>query len=125
MTRKTEISGKVISWTSAILALAAALIFNKFDMPQKWHAAGMWTLVAFVPATAFCRRWWNNWRFWIVWSGYLAIHLFFMVVVFQWLLRRFATIGTLYVVPLAFFECFLLVGLAARQMTRRVVRSKI
>lgn len=123
MTKRPEISGTAINWAGGLLALAIALIFAKFHMQQKWDAAAMWTLVAFVPSTAFCRRYWNKWKFWAVWLIFLIIHICLIVAIFHWLLKTFTIIGTVYVVPFAFLECFLLVGLAAKTLTRISIRA--
>ena len=41
-------SGDAVLWIATGLALAAAIVFNDYlRMPQKWHAAIMWTIVAF------------------------------------------------------------------------------
>jgi hypothetical protein len=43
------ISEDTFSWITAGLALAAVIVLNHYGLPQKWHAAVMWTLVASGP----------------------------------------------------------------------------
>lgn len=46
--RLTVVSDDAVLWIAAGLALAAAIVFNDYlRMPQKWHAAIMWTIAAF------------------------------------------------------------------------------
>ena len=97
-------------WSAAAVALAAAIILDRGSPPHKWHAAIMWTVVAFYGVVIFSRPKWRTWQFWIFWAVCLVIHVFAMWVIFGQLLPT-PVLGTLYVVPLAFLEAIFLMGI--------------
>ncbi len=96
-----------------MVGLIAAIILDKNSAPHKWHAAIMWTGVAFYGVLIFGRRKWNSWRFWVFWAGCLGLHIFAMWILFGQLLPRLI-LGTLYVVPIAFIEAIFLIGIFYR-----------
>lgn len=121
--KQTVVSDDAASWIGVALALAAAIVFGRYGMPQKWHAAIMWTVVAFGPPTVIRRKRWESPSFWGLWVLFLALHLLIMWVVFYYLLARVSVFGTLYVVPFAAIEAFLLLVLFSREQARRPIQS--
>lgn len=123
--KKTQnaVSENAVEWIGAALALTAAVIFGRLDMPQKWHAAIMWTAVAFGPMTLTLRKRWKSWSFWLWWAIYLSLHTALMWVVFAVLLSKVRVLGTLYVVPLGAVETFLLLVLLSKRDVRRNLRD--
>ncbi|HEY1984947.1 MAG TPA: hypothetical protein VGG85_06035 [Terracidiphilus sp.] len=121
--KQTVVSDDTVSWIGVALALAAAILFDRYGMPQKWHAAIMWTVVAFGPPTVTRRKRWGSPSFWGLWTLFLALHLLIMGVVFYYLLAKVRVLGTLYVVPFATVEAFVLLVLFSRKQARRSVQS--
>lgn len=111
--RQVSVSDNVIVWSAAAVGLIAAIILDKGSAPHKWHAAIMWTGVAFYGVLIFGRRRWSSWRFWVFWAACLGLHVFAMWLIFVQLLPRLI-LGTLYVVPVAFIEAIFLVGMFAK-----------
>ena len=101
------------------LGLAVAIVFGRYGMPQKWHAAIMWTIVAFGPPTVTRRKRWPSPSFWGRWTLYFAMHLLTMWVVFEYLLEKVRVLGTLYVVPFATIEGFVLLVLFSKRQAPR------
>src|SRR5205814_291328 len=99
-----------LGWIGIAVALIAAIVLDKGSAPHKWHAAIMWTVVAFLGVLKFGQKKWKSWRFWIFCAACLGVHVFAMWVIFDQLLPRLI-LGTLYVVPVAFIESILLIGL--------------
>jgi hypothetical protein len=106
-------TGDALGWTGLALALIAAIVLDKGSPTHKWHAAVMWTFVALFGVLIFGRQKRGSWQFWIFWATCLIFHVFAMWAVFDQLFPRLI-LGTLYVVPLAFVESILLVGLFFR-----------
>jgi hypothetical protein len=104
---KTSLSDDAMGWVSIALGLIAAIILDKGSPPHKWHAAIMWTVVAFFGALIWGRQKRNSWLFWVFLAACLVLHIIAMWVIFGQLLPRLI-LGTLYVVPLAFFESLFL-----------------
>jgi len=99
-----------MGWVGIALGLIAAIILDKGSAPHKWHAAIMWTFVAFFSVLIWGRQKRNSWLFWVFWAACLVFHVIAMWVIFGQLLPRLI-LGTLYVVPLAFLESlFLFLG---------------
>jgi hypothetical protein len=117
------ISDDTASWIGVALALAAAIVFGRYGMPQKWHAAIMWTVVAFGPPTVTRRKRWGSPSFWGLWTLFLALHLLIMWIVFYYLLAKVKVLGTLYVVPLAAIEAFVLLVLFSKKQAHRPIQS--
>jgi hypothetical protein len=111
--KRMSSSDTVIVWSAAVVALVAAIILDKGSAPHKWHAAIMWTGVAFYGLLIFGRRKWTSGPFWIFWVACLVLHGFAMWLIFARLLPRLI-LGTLYVVPLAFVEAIFLTGIFYR-----------
>lgn len=124
MKKHTEVSENAISWMVMGLVLVAAIIFGRLGMPQRWHAAIMWTVVAFGPATMMRRKRWRSFSFWGKWAIYLSLHLLLMWVLFEFLLAKMAVIGTLYAVPFAAIEGFVLLVLFSKRQVRHPHPSK-
>ena len=126
MKKRILVSDDAVLWIGTGLVLAAAIIFDRQGMPQRWHAAIMWTAVAFGPPTVVRRKRWNSWPFWLCWIIYLSVHLALMWVLFAYLLTKVRVLGTLYVVPFAAIEALvLLVLLSKRQVRRPPSESKV
>jgi hypothetical protein len=94
-------SDDALGWIGLALVLIAAIILDKGSPPHKWHAAIMWTFVAFFGVLIFGRKKRRSRLFWILWSTCLVFHVFAMWAIFGQLLPRLI-LGTLYVVPIAF-----------------------
>ena len=121
--KQTVVSDNAASWIGVALALAAAIVFGRYGMPQKWHAAIMWTVVAFGPPTVTRRKRWGSPSFWGLWALLLALHLLTMWVVFYYLLAKVTVLGTLYVVPFAAIEAFVLLVLFSKKQAHRAIQS--
>jgi len=115
MKNRTAVSDDMISWIVAGLALAAVIVLNSYGLPQKWHAAVMWTGVAFAPPTIVRRKRWGSWSFWAKWTICLSLHLLFMWFVFALLLARLRVLGMLYVVPFGAVESFVLLAVFSKR----------
>ena len=126
--KKTSLSDDAIGWVGIALGLIAAIVLDKGSAQHKWHAAIMWTFVAFFGVLIWGRRkrnsWllWLLWLFWLFWAACLVLHVIAMGVIFGQLLPRLI-LGTLYVVPLAFFESLFLV-VAFLGLERKVTQHK-
>lgn len=107
------VSDNVLGWGIILLGLVAIIILDKRSPPHKWHAAVMWTVVAFLGVLKFGQSKWKSWLFWIFCTVCLGIHVFAMWAIFGQLLPR-VIFGTLYVVPLAFVEAIFLIGVFSR-----------
>lgn len=112
---KKRIAGSddIFGWIGLALVLGAAIILDKGSAPHKWHAAIMWTFCALFGVVIFGRKKRGSLLFWIFWVACLALHVFVMWVIFGQLLPRLI-LGTLYVVPLAFLEAILLIGIFSK-----------
>jgi ABC-type Co2+ transport system permease subunit len=106
-------SDDAFGWIGILLVLVAAIILDKGSAPHKWHAAIMWTFVAFFGVLVFGRKKRSSWLFWIFWAACLVLHVFVMWLIFGQFLPRLI-LGTLYVVPIAFIESILLIGIFSR-----------
>jgi hypothetical protein len=82
----------------------------------------MWTFVALFGLLIFGRKKRTTWLFWIFWAACLVLHVFTMWLIFGQLLPRLI-LGTLYVVPVAFIESMLLLGLFSR-LERKLTPSE-
>jgi hypothetical protein len=111
--KRVAVSDDSWGWVGIALVLVAAIILDKGSAPHKWHAAIMWTFVAFLGVLIFGRKKRRQWSFWIFWVACLVLHVFAMWVIFGKLLPRLI-LGMLYVVPIAFIEAILLVGTFAK-----------
>jgi hypothetical protein len=107
------VSDDVLGWIGVAVALIAAIVLDKGSAPHKWHAAIMWTAVAFLCVLKFGQKKWNSWLFWTFCSTCLILHVLAMWLIFEQLLPRLI-LGTLYVVPIAFIEAIFLVGMFAK-----------
>jgi len=111
--KERMVSDNVLGWVAILLGLVAIIILDKRSSPHKWHAAVMWTVVAFLGVLKFGQSKWKSWLFWIFCTACLGIHVFAMWLIFGQLLPRLI-LGTLYVVPLAFVEAIFLTGIFYR-----------
>jgi hypothetical protein len=100
---KTFLSDNFLASITVAVALFAAIIFDKYSPPHKWHAAIMWSTVALFGVLVWGREKRDSWVFWMYWTACSLLHIFAMWVIFGHLLPRLI-LGTLYVVPLAFVE---------------------
>lgn len=119
--KQKAVSDNTVEWIIAGLALVAIIIFDREGMPQKWHAATMWTGVAFGPSTLWLRKRWRSWSFWLCWTIYLILHVLLMWILFEYLLARVKILGMLYVVPFAAVEAFVLLVLLSKRKVPRPV----
>jgi ABC-type Co2+ transport system permease subunit len=107
-----------LGWIGIALALIAAIILDKGNTPHKWHAAIVWTFAAFFGVLIFGRKKRGSWLFWIFWATCLILHVLAMWAIFARLLPHLV-LGTLYVIPLAFVESILLVGVFSNMERKR------
>jgi hypothetical protein len=105
--KRTSLTDDALGRIGIPLVLIAAIILDKGSPPHKWHAAIMWTFLAFFGVLIFGRKKRNSWLFWIFWAAFLILHTVAMWVIFGQLLPRLI-LGTLYVVPFAFVESLFL-----------------
>jgi hypothetical protein len=115
-------SDDLFGWIGLALVVIASLILDKDTAPRKWHAAIMWTFVAFLSLLRFGRKERGLPLFWIFWGICLALHLFAMWLIFGQLLPRLL-LGTLYVVPVGFVEGLFLFGMFARLQRKLTLQS--
>jgi hypothetical protein len=106
-------SDDAIGWIGLALVLLAAIILDKASAPHKWHAAIMWTFLAFFGVLVFDRKKRKSLLFWMFWTAFLVLHVFAMWVIFGRFLPHLV-LGTLYVVPIAFIESIFLTGVFSR-----------
>ena len=117
--RQMSVSDNMIVWSAAVVAIVAAVILDKGSAPHKWHAAIMWTGVTFYGVLIFGRQKWGSWLFWLYWAVCLCLHGFAMWLIFGKLFPRLI-LGTLYMIPPAFFEAlFLFVVFSRLERTQR------
>lgn len=119
--KQSSISDNALGWIGIAFALIAAVILDKENSPHKWHAAIMWTFVAFFGVLIFGRKKRGSRLFWVLWTACLVLHTFAMWLLFGQLMPRLI-LGTLYIVPVAFIESLLLL-LAILRMERRLAHS--
>ena len=119
--RRTAISDDLLGWRGLALALLAAIVLDKRSPPHKWHAAIMWTFVAFFGVLIFGRQQRNSWRFWSWWVVCLIGHGFVMWALFAQLFPGLL-LGTVYVVPLAIVESIFLTVLILKVVGRTAER---
>jgi len=116
-------SDDALGWIGLALVLIAAIILDKGSAPHKWHAAIVWTFGALFCFLIFARNKWGSWLFWIFWATSLGLHVLAMWAIFAQLLPRLI-LGTLYVMPLAFVESILLLGVFSKvERTFKQVRT--
>jgi hypothetical protein len=111
--KRQAASDDALGWIGIGLVLVAAIVLDKGSAPHKWHAAIMWTFVAFFGILIFGRKNRGSWLFWLFWAACLGLHMFAMWVIFGQLLPRLI-LGTLYVIPIAFIEAIFLVVMFAK-----------
>jgi hypothetical protein len=111
--QRIPLSDNVVGWIGVAAVLAALFILDKPDHPHKWHAAIVWTASAFSVVALFGRTRWRSWRFWMLCAVFLVLHVFTMWVIFAKVFPNLV-LGTLYVVPPAFVEGILLLGVVVR-----------
>lgn len=116
--KRNLISNDGVIWVAVAVTLLAVVIVNHYGMPQKWHAAIMWTGVAFVPPTITRRKRWKSWSFWALWAVCITLHLLLMWLIFELLLGKFVVIGMLYVVPFGAIEAFFLLIVFSKKPAR-------
>src|SRR5437764_7679251 len=66
------------NWILALLALAAlviAMIMDSRGLPQKWHAAILWTVTTFGALVLLLRRKWALIPFWAALAICFLVHL--------------------------------------------------
>jgi hypothetical protein len=92
------------------LALAMAGIMGDRHIPQKWHAAGVGTILPFIFVIfSYPSQWLRRWSFWLSLVTCLVIHLVAIWIVFQYIFGNIQQLGILIWLPLAMLESFLLV----------------
>ncbi len=106
-------SDDILGWIGIAVGLAAAFILDKGSALHKWHAAIMWTFCALFGLLIFGRKKRGSCLFWIFWAACLVLQAFAMWLIFGQLLPRLI-LGTLYVVPVAFIEAILLIGIFSK-----------
>ena len=112
--KRVALTDNVAGWIAGAVALISVIILDTRGLPQKWHAAVMWTVCAFASVVVFSRKRLSSWQFWVSWTICLAFHVVLMWVLFAQLLRSLVVLGMLYVVPLAFLESLLLFAVLSK-----------
>ena len=112
--RKADLKENLIVALIGLIAIVASIIFNQHGLPQKWHAAIMWTGVAFGTVILSSRKKLTSWRFWLVWVSFLLLHMLMMWVIFAIILSNILVLGMLFVVPVGFLESLLLINIMSR-----------
>lgn len=120
--KKTSLSDDAIGWVGIALGLIAAIVLDKVSAPHKWQAAIMWTFVAFFGVLIWGRQKRNSWVILAFLGRMLGSQRNCDGVIFGQLLPRLM-LGTLYVVPLAFFESLFLF-VAFLRLERKVAQHK-
>src|SRR5688572_12601748 len=100
-------SDNALVWIGGAVALAAAIVLDDDTAPRKWHAAIIWTVIAFLCLLVLCRKKWTFVSFWLFGMFALVAHICVMWFIFGQLLPGLL-IGTLFTVPLGFIESILL-----------------
>jgi hypothetical protein len=80
VSKKIALSENALGWIAVALVLIAAIIVDK-NSPNKWHAAIMWTSVAFLGVLIWGRQKRNSWLFWVFWAACLLLHVSVMWVI--------------------------------------------
>jgi hypothetical protein len=101
---RRSISDNLIVFLIVVGALAAAWMMDSLGMPQKWHAAVIWTGAALTGSILVFRKRWARPTFWIALVTCFAVHIFAMWLIFQHLLSSISFVGMLYAIPLALVE---------------------
>ena len=107
LTKRTSLSDDTIGWIGLALVLIATIILDRNSPPHKWHAPIIWTFLALFGVLVFGRSKRGSWLFWVFLTTCFVLHVAAMWLIFGQILPRL-TLGTLYVVPLAFIESLLL-----------------
>lgn len=111
---RTVVGDDAVYWAGMIAGFVAILFVDHLSMPQKWHAAIMWTFCALGLATVMGRRWWMSRLFWSLWTILLCLHLLVMWGLFEHLFTAVRVVGMMSVIPFGFIEGFILVVVFAR-----------
>ena len=130
--RRSERIETILCWIGGAAAVAAAIVLDNRGLPQKWHAAIMWTFTTFLLYLLLSRHGrfigirvdyahrkqsrngWLRWRFWGISIVAMALHVSFIYLLFAIVLARVRVLGMIYVYPLGFVEGVVLTGLVAR-----------
>jgi hypothetical protein len=99
---------------AVLVAVSAVLLMDHLGMPQKWHAAIMWTGITFCGVLPVFRKRWLLWSFWASWAICLAIHILGMWIVFGQMLASIKAVGMIYAIPFGFGEGLFLLGILPR-----------
>lgn len=102
-----DLSGTLILVIGLVALLVGEHYIRDPSNPLRWHAAVMWTVVAFASLFLWSTLFRRSWRFWVFSSAALATHIFAMWYLFGVLLPH-ALIGTLWVSGLGLIEGFAL-----------------
>jgi hypothetical protein len=109
-----KVSDDVVGWAGVLVTIVALVLLDNRNSPHKWHPAIVWTCSTFSAIALFGRTLWPSWRIWSLWASFLIVHLFAMWFIFDKVLPPGRVWGTIYVIPIAFVEGILLLGLIAR-----------
>jgi hypothetical protein len=130
--KKSGRTENIVTGIAGAAAVGIAFALDNRGLPQKWHAAIMWTFTAFLLYILLSRHGrfvgvrvdyahrklsrdgWRRWRFWVISIIVMALHLLFIYLLFAVVLARVRVLGMIYVYPLALAEGVVLTGLVAR-----------
>jgi hypothetical protein len=112
--KRADVTENFIVALIGVIAVVVSTIFNGHGLQQKWHAAIMWTGVAFGTVVLSTRKRLNSWRFWLVWISFLLLHVLTMWFLFSIVLSNVLVLGMLYVIPFGFLESILLISVMSR-----------
>lgn len=107
-------SDNALTWFAAALALCVAILLDQRGLPQKWHAAIVWTVGTFGSLVIMFRRRWYLWGFWALLLAFFILHLVLMWTLFSKVLANLLVLGMLYVIPLALIESVVLMILLSQ-----------
>lgn len=104
-----------VLWIAGILTLAVTIAIDKSSQPGQWHAAIVWTGCACLGVVLFGRSRWRSWRFWLLGTVFLTLHVFAMWLIFHKSFPASRVLGALFLIcPLALAEAVLALGLIVR-----------
>ena len=118
--KRIEVEAVLLCITVA-LAVIAAFILDKDSAPHRWHPAVAWTAVTFFTLVLWCREKWRALSFWLFWLASLFLQAGAMWLIFGRVLVRLS-LGTLFVMPIAFVESIFL-ALVFLRLERRLRRN--
>lgn len=92
------------------LVTVSTIVMVDLHAAQKWHAAGVGTILPFIFVIfSYPSRWLRRWSFWVSLAICLVIHVAAIWIVFQYILGSVQRLGILIWFPVAILESLFLV----------------